>query len=56
MERPLVNRSSALFGQDDNILTEIHFSETKQPMLGLNMDGLTDGDANHYIISPPPVL
>ena len=50
---PLVNQSSALLGRVDNILVELHLSETNGSCRARTLRARLIGrDANHYAISP----
>ena len=54
MTQPLLNQSEALVGGVDNILEQLHLSETNRSCQARTwMARLTDGEANRCAISPP---
>ena len=57
MALSLLNQSTALEGQVDNMPIEFHPSDTNESYFGLNrMVGFIDRGADRYDISPPLVI
>ena len=56
MAQPLISELAALAGQVKSMLIEFHLFETYNPYQARTWTArMTDRDANHYAISPPPI-